>query len=288
MKRMGVILMLGVLVLGLTAAFCLRSQKDFMYSSWLWDAGIVSRPEELPAFSDFLSDSHFDRIYLQIDPAIDMAEYEVFIAALYQREIRVYALNGAPEWVYSEHRAELDDFLDWVERYQAGCTQEGRFAGIHADIEPQSLPEWETRQEFLILCMQETLSHMQNRSEELQLELTSDIPYWFDGCRYNNAYGAGNLMEWMITQIDRVTVMAYRDSSDEMIKSIAGTMSIAKRYDKEIEIAAEAGPVDEENVSFYGQPREAVREALEAMRRAYDQKMTLAIHHLGVYGKEAL
>lgn len=70
------------------------------------------------------------------------------------------------------------------------------------------------------------------KAQSFNLPLQLDIPFWYDEISYDTKYGNGILSEWLIDHSDGVTIMAYRDNSQEIIKIAKNEIEYAKQMNK--------------------------------------------------------
>ena len=68
------------------------------------------------------------------------------------------------------------DLADWVNDYNGKVAADARFDGIHLDIEPYVLNQWETDHQKIIASWEQNLNMFLSRVSGSGLELGIDIP----------------------------------------------------------------------------------------------------------------
>ncbi|HEY9578067.1 MAG TPA: hypothetical protein VIR64_10370 [Pseudobacillus sp.] len=124
-------------------------------------------------------------------------------------------------------------------------------------------------------------------SQRLGLPLAVDIPFWFDEKSYSNTLGKGRLSEWVIANMDFVTIMAYRDTAagqNGIIEHVRNEMNFAAAKNKKVSIGVETiSSAEADFVSFYEEGEMYMWEQLDSTRSYYKQLSSFngfAIHSL--------
>lgn len=254
-------------------------------STWLWNTQTIINDSE--AILNFLEDQNVKKLHLQINQDIELYEYSKFIERATEKNIKVYALDGAPNWATKKGKIDQRKFLLWVSNYQKNTPNTQQFSGIHLDIEPYLTPGWNTSYEKTVLAYQTRIIEAKNQTNKLRIPLEADMPFWFDEMPYHNKLGKGSLSEWMIDQVDQITIMAYRDQAEGpngIIELIKNEMKYAKNKGKTLSIGVETGESAEANyVSFYEEGHEYMIEQLEKVHASYAEYSSLggfSIHYL--------
>lgn len=247
-------------------------------ATWVWQTEFIEdRGEQL---IDFALNEGINLIYLQINRQLPKPAYEPFIQQAHENGIAVHALGGDPRWALEEYRNDLLHFADWVTDYNAGAT--ARFDGIHLDIEPYVLDQWDENQPSILTSWQRNLSAFLNIASEAELETGVDIPFWFDS--FTLADGTG-LNEWLINAFDHVTVMAYRnqlDSASGIIHLAQSELELGSRLGQRVLVAINTKEMPEEpHTSFYGLGKLHMNQTLLELQHelsSYPSFAGLAIH----------
>ncbi|AST07079.1 amidase [Anoxybacillus flavithermus] len=275
MKKIAVLLIfMYVLVVG---GVCLFAQeRQFVRATWLWNPWLFVKDENLVL--SFLQEKQVSDVYVQIDEEVSIDTYRQFIRRATEKGIRVYALDGAPNWI--EHPEELERFFRWIDKYENAADVNEKFFGVHLDIEPYLHTWWRTNEQGAIASYQTVLQRGHELAKERTLRLEVDMPFWFDEV----SYGSTNLAEWVIANTDGVTMMAYRDQARDIIDIVKKEMQIARKYGKQIVVGIETGQVDEgDNVSFFEEDEAYMNKQLAIVQRHYGRTKSfsgIAVHHL--------
>jgi hypothetical protein len=223
------------------------------YSTWLWNARELLQNQDNIIY--FLKSKNVSTLYLQIDYGLSNDSYKAIIRNLSANNISVHALDGSPDWVSSNGLYYQNLFFDWLANYQMVAASDEKFKGINLDVEPYLNVQYSKNPNQVIKYYQDCLTSALSRSKTLGLYLSVDIPFWFDGVKYNTKYGKGILAEWVIRNVKNVVVMAYRDNASGLngIISLTETeVNLAIKYGGKITIAAETRPSAEGAfITFY-------------------------------------
>jgi hypothetical protein len=169
-------------------------------------------------------------------------------AGCYERGIRVYGLDGAPEWgLYEKHEVPLT-VVKLISAYNASAAYKEKLAGAHFDIEPYLLlgfndPELRRQIIYENLDLKKKLSML---CASNQLVFGLDIPFWYEDTdssglavthiEFNNKAQA--VSYHMIDMAGQVAIMGYRNftyGSDGMInKDLSEIRYASNRPDKSI------------------------------------------------------
>ncbi|OXS73498.1 amidase [Lysinibacillus sp. KCTC 33748] len=270
-----------VSMLGLTMG---KVDAKFMQdkATWLWDTTKIVE-DESGALS-FLEGKQVKKLYLQINSDIASDDYKSFINKATTKGIKVYALDGSASWVSADGYKMQDQLFDWIQSYNENAAATERFSGVHLDVEPYLNSGWSSNQEKTIESYQALLTRAKGNTEQLQLPLEADMPFWFDEVSYNNQFGSGLLADWVIDQVESVSIMAYRDSAKDIIKIVEHEINYAKKVNKSIVIGVETGASDEgKNITFYDNGEAYMNKQLAQVHKQYANKTSyngFAIHYV--------
>ncbi|TLS52672.1 copper amine oxidase N-terminal domain-containing protein [Paenibacillus antri] len=268
------LLVAAVSLASLIAAFVSNGDRrpPLQKGTWIWDAAsVVEQAEDILHFSKRNGVTH---IYLYVDREnVSPGEYARFIAQAGKQGIRVEALAGDPSWGWREKREHLQSFLEWVARYNTDVDEEARFSGIHLDIEPYLLPEWETDAPRLL---EEWLANLDYAAREARriggLEASVDVPFWIHEIEVPG-YERFSVGAWMFKRFDTVVLMDYRDraeGSDGIVAHASAMVDEATSADKAVVVGVEVAPNDEaEKTTFHEEGIETMERELEKTRRHF-------------------
>lgn len=238
--------------------------------TWIWDTSTIL---DTTALISKITSKKIKTVYLQINYDISAADYRKFIAAATLNNISVHALGGAPSWALTKNAAKYNAFFSWIGNYQSRSLANEKFTGIHCDVEPYALAEWKSKYQSTVQQFQAFVISAQNSSKNLGLELTLDIPFWFDGQTFKNSvYGNGILSEWIIKSVDRISIMAYRDTalgSGGIIAVVDSEIKGCKANNKKLTISVETLDVAPVYITFFQETDEYMFNELATVQSAY-------------------
>lgn len=276
------VILLFILVSG-EAGFKVEASTTQDRATWLWNPWMIVSDEA--GTIAFLESKQLNKVYVQIDYDISLNVYRSFIEKASVRGIKVYALDGAPDWVAPKGYTSQNQLMNWLGNYQKGSTAIQKFAGVHLDIEPYLYSGWKTKQAETIKSYQALLVKAKNSTTALNLSLEVDLPFWFDEISFKNTYGNGLLAEWVIAKTNSVTIMAYRDSASMIIDLVKEEVAWAGKYGKSLVVGVETGQTSEGNsISFFEEGESYMNQQLTAVETYYANNSGFngtAVHHVG-------
>jgi hypothetical protein len=111
--------------------------------------------------------------------------------------VKLSALGGDPGWTF-DHAAAL--------AWQRAALNTGLFAGTHLDVEPYALAEWNADRAGTVTAFQDLLSALQ--TDDVR-PIEADVPFWYNTI----PSGSGTLADQVLSRVDAVTAMTYRDTA---------------------------------------------------------------------------
>ncbi|GAA0134444.1 hypothetical protein YSY43_12840 [Paenibacillus sp. YSY-4.3] len=273
-------LLVALLLLGFQSP--VYAERSMVKATWIWQTDmIMDGGDQVIRFS---RNEGINLIYLQINRQIPKETYEVFVKRAHEAQIAVHALGGDPRWALVEHRDDMLGLADWVMNYNGSVTPEGRFDGVHLDIEPYVLNDWESEPDRIISSWEINLKEFLGKLSGSGLELGIDIPFWFDHFTLENGTG---LNEWLINAFDHVTVMAYRnelDSENGIISLTQDELELASKLGKKVLIAVNTKEMPQQAyTTFHGHSKEQMEQTLQLLSSTLSSHASfagLAIHDM--------
>ncbi len=251
-------------------------------ATWLWDTTKIVEDES--GVLTFLENKHVNKLYLQFNNDIASSYYKSFIAKATAKGMKVYVLDGAESWVSAQGYIMQDQLFEWLHTYNENVAPSEQFSGVHLDVEPYLNIGWSLNQAQTIESYQALLTRAKEETDQLQLPLEVDMPFWFDEITYSNQFGNGLLAEWVIDHVESVTIMAYRDTASNIIKIVEQEINYAKKVNKSIVIGVETETSDEgKNITFYDDGEAYMNKQLTQVHEHYANKTSyngFAIHHV--------
>lgn len=264
---------------GVLSAFASAPQDR---ATWLWNPWMFVQDEA--GTIAFLESKQVNKVYVQIDRDVPMQAYRSFIEKATAKNMKIYALDGAPNWAENKGDRHLTAMMNWVADYQEQATAAAKFSGVHLDVEPYILSSWTTNQSKIVANFQALLLNAKKQAAAMNLPIEADLPFWFDEIAYSNKYGKGNLAEWAIQQMDGVTLMAYRDTAAMITEIVKEEMEFGKKHNTPVTVGVETMKSHEGNhVSFFEEGEAYMNQQLEIVKSNYSSNSSfggIAIHHV--------
>jgi hypothetical protein len=161
-------------------------------SMWVW------RDRPAGNLATAAQDLGIDRVFLFVGKSSASGDANIArsVRLLQVRGISVFALSGEPAWTF-QHKAALA----WAHRALALAP----FDGLHLDVEPAALPHWRKHQQVLVADYLRLLDRLAPLGGPLEVDAQF-------------AYGSittpdGTFADDILSRVDAVTVMSYRDSA---------------------------------------------------------------------------
>ena len=229
-------------------------------STFFWDTPMIKDSTE--EILSFASAHEITTFYLQMNRDVRPEYYKNFIRQATAKNIEVHVLGGSPSWSLESERHRLETFIDWTAAYQASAAPDERFTGIHIDVEPHVLGEWKTDRSSLIKQWQSSVLFLADGARSLHLPITADIPFWL--YTYNLPDDSMSMSRFMISNLDAVVIMAYRDQAANIYKLAVPEMTEAAELGKKAIIAVETKASSEGDfVTFYEEGSSFMEEQLQ-------------------------
>jgi hypothetical protein len=245
-------------------------------ATWLWNTYSIWKEKDKTL--DFLEQNGVNLLFLQIDEDIPAGVYSTFIKEALNRGIAVHALGGAPDWVLPERRGELYRFIDWVVTYNSNVRPVERFNGIHLDVEPYVLPQWRNDPDTMLGLWKDMVSGFtQQVKADSHLTAGADLPVWLNRFNVDDGYGSKTtLSDWIMVNLDQVTLMAYIDNAKNIIKSVSNVLDEAEKHGTPVIIGVDALNNSEMGSSFYAKGRSQMQSELNTVVQNLASKSSFA------------
>jgi len=246
------ITLLPCMVIGAVLMLKWGSEKPPVKATWVWDTtALMKDKNEMLAFAE---DQGVNVIYLHVDrKARDFEPYRAFIEEAHGLGIEVEALGGDPAWGLTEYQQDIESFIGWIKDYQLAAGERAAFDGIHVDIEPYLLKEWEQDRDDIVRQWMGNVEFLVKKVKQgASLRVSADLPFWIHKIPASDSESVGS---WMIEQLDGVVLMNYRNFAIGENGIIANALPMIKegtRAGKPVIIGLEMAPSDEgEHISFF-------------------------------------
>lgn len=208
--------------------------------TYIWEASQVTDDggDHILAFA---KQQKINWLYVRLDLDQPYSSYRSFVKRAKAQGIEVHAMGGHPIWGKKENRPRIKRLIDYVKNYNAEVEPDERFEGIHLDIEPYTLPEWEANRNTLLTEWASNIAYFQEETKkDSNLETSADLAVWLD--TYPLPGKDISVTEFMIDTLDHVSLMAFRNTaegSNGISAVVSQEMEIADRLGKRLLISVE-------------------------------------------------
>lgn len=263
--------------------------------TWAWGSDVVDKSADRAAFFAFAASHSVRVVYVEAEglltgTAPDPPLLASFVAEAKARCIDVQLLFGRATWLRPAEQANavalVDKSVAFAKKHPTAAP-----IGVHFDVEPHGLPEWHSdvwdgNNETLVGQYLDLLAKLKTAAGAT-LELSVDIPFWYDGTHQVTRAGKRRpAMELVIDAVDVTTIMDYRDVADGSDGIVANAMaeltygsSVGKRVVVGLETKCGLTPT---SVTFCEEGAAAMETQLAAAQTSFASKSAFAgfaVHH---------
>jgi hypothetical protein len=255
---------------------------------WVWDEAIATDPVRREAFFTFAASKAIGGIYFECEGLIQNNKPALrnFVLAAKAHSLAVDFLFGDPSWALTPNHSKATALAKAAVKF--GKTYpDARPRGVHYDVEPYLLPEWQTDKNGTANQYLSLAEDLKAITGPASLRLTMDIPFWFDGESVTRSGASRPLNQWIQDRADKVVLMDYRDAADLIIQFAADEIAYGDQIGKLVGIGVETQCGQEPPyVSFCDKGNAAMEIELSAVQAYYLSHPSydgIAIHHYGSY-----
>lgn len=293
---LGAIVTIAAIATGWIAFRASHSDERSDSVTWVWDLNrlLGGDTAKVDSAVSFLKEHQVVAVYLYASGSIaepaDLPLYRSFIEAARGQNIEVHALGGEREWALKEQSPGLAAFLQRVADYNDSVPAEARFAGVHLDVEPYSLPEWHSDQSDIIGNWKSVVSAAREFAWAHSLALGVDLPFWLDGVPAGpDGDSAKTLDAWMMANSDSVALMSYRteaEGDNGVLALVRQEMEHAADSSCRIYIGLNAAADTDAKLTFKDKGIASFNRVSSQIRRAYSKAPAfggIAVHDLDAW-----
>ncbi|UOQ43316.1 cell wall-binding repeat-containing protein [Halobacillus salinarum] len=233
---------------------------------WIWRNGAVTEDPE--GTIHYLNSQNINNIYLHFDSRVRVEDYQYFNELANDSGMTVHALMGQPKWGLKNHAREAEDRVDLVSAYNRKVPKEAQFSGIHFDIEPYVLDNWDYDRADVLHQWADSAEEYISYAKEKGFIVGSALPFWTDQSTVTSYYP--EFFQEMVDRQDYVTLMAYRNHAlgSNSITSLSKGEVMYARSPK-VEVGVELLPNEIDYLSFYNRTNLQLEKELSAVRRFF-------------------
>ena len=254
---------------------------------WVWGSRTVLNHNAREELLTFAADKGLNRLYLEASEAL---RYEPdaladFFRLSARRGIKTELLFGQPDWALPENHHHVATIIDRVANFAARYP-DIEVAGIHLDVEPYLLTEWDTERSTLISNFIDLLESARAQANRAGLPLQADIPVWFDEHGIFRNGRSRTLHELVIDATDGVGLMDYRDERQRIVNDASNELQYAHAQNKPVIVGVETLCIEPTWITFCEEGSQFMEEVLglvDGDLRRYSSYAGTAIHHYDSY-----
>ena len=189
---------------------------------WTWYDTDISTNAKQKKMLDFAVGHKVNTIFVHSPTLLDKPTLLAgFLNKAAARGVKVELLFGASEWALAANHQTPLELLKRANAFVAGLTG-ARPAGIHFDIEPHTLPEWQVDPVSLgnqLVDLYQKFAAARGPG----LYINADIAMGYEYVSLTRGGVTKTLSQWMVDATDRTTLMDYRDyaAGEDSIESHA-------------------------------------------------------------------
>lgn len=242
------------------------SDVNYPKSVYVWDAAPFLLPETRNTSLMEVKSEGFSHMLISFNSAqlekLDIyygrMELEDLLSSAQLYGIRVDLMLGDPNWLYQKERAKLINIVSKMSKF--------KFAGLHLDIEPDSLPDSQDRRPELLKELVATVKEVKS-STNMPLSL-SVHPRYLEG-----ELGLISNSGFSQLGIEYVSVMLYSTNPDAVSERIKRIMLMQPRLKISLAQSVENNLPSENSYMSFG---------LEAYKKSME-KLALSLNGSGNY-----
>lgn len=215
-----------------------KHAKKYQVSVWHWGStndsfGINSVVTDAKKMNTTLASYKKNNITRVYGDYFKMAstntiELKTWNKKLYKQSIKSIYLLGSPEWIYPEYRKDMLAFIkeNYI-TFNQSVTEQERLQGIHLDIEPHGLAEWQNaskeRRREMLFMLKDALNDVRQMLITNNMgtdELMADFPFWFEHFDAIGWYSDTDRVKWFAELgqiIDGISIMNYENSNPNIL-----------------------------------------------------------------------
>ena len=253
---------------------------------WWWGTRYLTDEEQFERRLEFLKAHHVTEVYLTFDAKLDGAVYRNALRRLTEAGIRASALDGDASWVTEPGYRAFVSRLEALQAYQETAGEEERFAGLHLDVEPYAMPEFQEDPVPYLDHYAKLVDTAAEFAQRLGMSAEFDLPFWIDDRVKTTSGGEEMTMaEYIVSKVDAVGIMSYRDTALRQYLDSMRVIDLAKKHGTRIMMGFETQPLDDTpHVTYFEEGPEIMAAEMSKLRSLLNDTLDipfgLAIHHM--------
>ncbi len=262
------ILIAIALIIVLVVVLVVKNKKTSpkpIFGVWWWNDELDN------SYLDFASKQNITEIYYCSSKF--NSETENFIKTAKQKGISVYWLTGEYEWLYDYQKLKnkIAEFSEYQNIYNY------KFSGVHFDIEPHQHPEFENKRTEIIGKFVELCFNLKQDYPDFYIEY--DLPFWLDDeITFNGKTKPA--YQFIIDYSSKVTLMSYRDTSEEIYSVSKDEIEYALSVGKTLNLGVETKSNEGDKVSFMEEGKQVMLNEIKKLRELIPSNFGVVVHQI--------
>ncbi|KGX91479.1 S-layer homology domain-containing protein [Pontibacillus marinus] len=239
--------------------------------TYIWHA--ENAINESDKILQFAKENNINLLYTRLDRTQDYSVYNKFVEKAHEAGIEVHAMGGHPNWALQKGEERLKMFTDYVTSYNKVVPPRQQFDGIHLDIEPYVLKNWDGDSENVLATWKSNIELFVNEvKKNSDLETSADLAFWLDKHQTPGQPDV-SFSKWFIDTLDHTTVMAFRDAaegSNGIIDVAKQELEYAEELNKELTVSVEVKEnKNAPQITFHEEGKQVMEEELDKVREQF-------------------
>ena len=243
---------------------------------WVWNDVVAGNARQ--ALFAFTGQERLNSIYVESESYLrsNAAALGAFTGEATSHGLAVEWLLGYAPWALTPNHADLLGLIDRAVTQTLALPPGSRPTAVHLDVEPHTLPEWQTdpqgtAQQYLALL---DAARSRLAASGAGLALVVDMPFWYDGQSVTYNGQTRPLSEHVLNRVDAAVLMDYRDHAwggNGIVALASSEVTFAGSIGKRVRIGVETNAPDGQPayITFYEEGRRVMLGELAATRNAY-------------------
>ncbi len=235
-------------------------------ATWLWESAPILDEKERETFFAFAKEEKVGEAFVHAAARFEDAEsfgrLVAFVEQAEKRRIAVTLTAGEAGWALAEQHERALQKLSFVTRVRDALKAKGVNwkARVQFDIEPYTLPLWQSERAALVDSYVRLLSELRASASSSDIELWLVVPFWFD--HHPSPDADTTLLDAVVAKSDGIVVMAYRNEGSAIADLVGEELRAATAQNRRLVVAVETTCVKPDRITFCGMERAALRESL--------------------------
>lgn len=244
-----------------------NNQIKQIFGVWWWDSSLG---EEYLAFA---KNNEINEIYY-CENDLDEKSSK-FIESAKKLDINVYWLIGDVIWLH-DYKLIYNEIERYIEYNKNNLSNQ--YSGIHLDIEMHQDDNFDNDRYMLIYNLIELASNLRDKYPNIKFDY--DIPFWLeDEIEFNGVNKSA--YKHLIDIANRIFLMSYRDSYEEMLEVSKEEISYAEQINKIVVLGAETSKSSEgDNISYYEEGMSYLMSQINLLKTKLPKNFGVSIHHI--------